>query len=343
MRPLRPAYISLESSTMCQLRCRTCPTGQRQISSVVGVGFLRFENFRTLLQQSPWVKHIELCNFGEMLLNPDLPRILEYAQTRGVKLYAQNGVNFNTADDALIESLVRHKLRALTCSIDGASQQTYEKYRIGGHFDTVIAHIRRLNDFKRQYKSKYPRLTWQFVIFGHNEHEIPAAQQRAQELGMHFRVKLNWDDSFEPVRNPEFVQQVTGLKVVSRKDFEKHSGGNYAAATCHQLWDRPQINWNGKNLGCCWNCWGDFGGNAFEDGLEAMLNNERMNHARLMLQGKAPAREDIPCTTCDNYKSLVARGRWLRRGVGTKANTLIFKAAGKFIRVLQGAKMKKKR
>ena len=45
---------------------------------------------------------------------------------------------------------------------------------------------------------------------------------------------------------------------------------------CHQLWDAPQINWDGKILGCCRNFWGDFGGNAFTEGLFQSVNSGQM-------------------------------------------------------------------
>lgn len=51
----------------------------------------------------------------------------------------------------------------------------------------------------------------------------------------------------------------------------------------------PQINWDGKLLGCCLNFWGDFGGNAFEQGLEHVLSSENLAYARRMLQ-RAPPR-----------------------------------------------------
>ncbi len=82
---------------------------------------------------------------------------------------------------------------------------------------------------------------------------------------------------------------------------------------CHQLWDMPQINWDGKNLGCCRNFWGDFGGNAFTNGLEACLNSEKMSYARDMLLGLKEARDDIPCTTCNIYLSMKSEKKWLPR------------------------------
>jgi hypothetical protein len=55
---------------------------------------------------------------------------------------------------------------------------------------------------------------------------------------------------------------------------------------CHELWDMPQVNWDGKVLGCCRNFWGDFGGNAFTDGLIESLNNEKIAYARKCCAGR---------------------------------------------------------
>jgi hypothetical protein len=73
----------------------------------------------------------------------------------------------------------------------------------------------------------------------------------------------------------------------------------------------PQINWDGRVLGCCRNFWGEFGGNAFADGVVAVSNGERMGCARDMLLGKQPPREDVPCSTCDQYLSMSRDRRWL--------------------------------
>src|SRR6516165_6479500 len=75
----------------------------------------------------------------------------------------------------------------------------------------------------------------------------------------------------------------------------------------------PQINWDGKVLGCCVNHWGDFGGNAFRDGLTASVNTEQIQYARAMLLGHAPPREDIVCTRCHVYRDMSKRRRWLVR------------------------------
>ena len=101
------------------------------------------------------------------------------------------GVNFNHAREHVLEDLVKYQVRRITVSIDGASSETYQKYRVGGDFERVIANVRKLNEYKKAYKSEYPRLRWQFIVFDHNVHELRAAQDMAKSLGMDFYAKPN--------------------------------------------------------------------------------------------------------------------------------------------------------
>ena len=315
---LRPASVRLEASSFCQLRCPSCPTTSGDIHPAVGSGFLRFEDFRDFLDRNPFVRRIELSNYGEVFLNPHLLKILEFAHSKGVRISAANGANLNTVKDEVLEALVKYQVRSIACSIDGASQETYRIYRVRGNFDNVIANIRRINHYKQLHQSKFPRLTWQFVVFGHNEHEIPAARDLAGALGMTFKTKISWDPNFSPIRDREFVRSQTGEQALTREEYEHVHGRKYARQICDQLWDNPQINWDGKVLGCCRNFWGDFGGNAFKDGLESSVNSEKMNHARDMLRGRVAAREDIPCTNCEMYLAMREHSDFIERNDETK-------------------------
>ena len=102
-------------------------------------------------------------------------------------------------------------------------------------------------------------------------------------------------------------------QAASRSEFQERTGQDYAGGICHQLWDSPRVNWDGKMLGCCRNFWGDFGANAFRDGFVNAVNSERMVHARAMLRGAAEPRDDIPCTTCDIYQGMRRSDSFLRR------------------------------
>jgi len=321
MEQVRPPAIRLEASSHCQLRCPSCPTTTRAIHPVVGSGLLPLEEFIRLIDGNPWLKAIELSNYGEIFLNPELLSMLRYAHERGVTLNAENGVNLNYASPDVLEGLVKYGVRTILCSIDGATQETYVRYRVRGQLDAVLKNIATINQHKRAYRSAIPALVWQFVVFGHNEHEIPAARALAAELGMRFVVKLSWDPDFSPVDDKDALRLEAGA--ASRSEFREQRGVDYMQSVCHQLWDLPQINWDGKVLGCCRNFWGDFGPeNAFVDGLSRSINSEKMSYARQMLQGRQPARADIPCTTCDLYQDRARDGRWLTRPVPSWLSTL---------------------
>jgi MoaA/NifB/PqqE/SkfB family radical SAM enzyme len=307
---ISPQSIRLEASSFCQLRCPSCPTTARVIHPAIGSGYLKFEDFKRLVDANPQVKTIELSNYGEIFLNPQLSRILEYAHHKGVDITILNGANLNHVKPGVLEALVKYRVRALSCSIDGASPETYRIYRVRGDFDVVIRNIETINAFKRQYGSDYPKLKWQFVIFGHNEHEIPLARAMAEKLGMDFFAKLTWD-TFSPIRDKDFVRAQTGLAALTREEHERMHGRPYTDGLCRQLWDDPQINWDGKNLGCCRNFWGDFGGNAFADGLLATINHPKIAYARAMLKGEKPPRDDIPCTTCEMYQWMQKHSRFV--------------------------------
>lgn len=296
-----PTRIRLEATSFCQLKCPSCPTASGAIDKVVGRGYLKPENFSKLLDLNPRLESIELSNYGEVFLNPKLTEIFKLASDRKVQITILNGANLNVARDEALEGLVKYRISALTCSIDGATNETYAKYRVGGNFQNVINNIVKINEHKSTYQSDLPRLRWQFVIFGHNEHEIDAARQVASDLNMEFHAKLNWDPIFSPVKDKAAVIAKTGLVAASREDFLQLTGANYASRICDQLWGPIQINWDGKVLGCCANFWGDFGGSAFETSISDLLLSEKMSYAREMLSGNAAPAPDVPCSTCDKY------------------------------------------
>jgi hypothetical protein len=304
--------LRLEAATICQLACPSCATTHGRVKAQIGAGFLKFDHFRRIVDENPWLWEIELSNWGEIFLNPDIERIIAYAYERSVALTAYNGANLNHVRESVLEALVRYKFRAITCSIDGATQGTYEIYRRRGDLDRVLANIRMLNEHKKRWKSVHPLLCWQMVAFGHNEHEIAAAQALAKELGMAFHLKINCDPGYSPVAQPDAVRKTVAETHLGTEELPGEGDEYLTDDFCSQLWRQPQINFDGAVLGCCQNIWASFGDNALDVGLERALGGEKLHYAKEMLQGKVPARDDVPCTTCDVYLGRVKAGRWLR-------------------------------
>ena len=306
---VHPTSVCIEASASCQLACPGCKTPTHEIGPSRRRGSLGIEDFRKIVDDNPSLRHIELSNNGEMFLNPDLLSIMKYAHRRGVRLTAANGVNFNHVLPEVLEGLVEYGFFALTISIDGCTPETYETYRKKGKLEAVLGNIRALNAVKKRLASPLPHLVWQFIVFGHNEHEIVPAAFQAHRLGMQIRYKLQWDDEFSPVIDGERVAKIVGA--ATRADYRKKHGQSYMSPICRQLWVSPVIDSDGTVLGCCKNWWGTFGANVFREGLSDAVNAEPMRYARQMLQGAAPPRNDIPCTTCDVYRDRASSAAWV--------------------------------
>jgi radical SAM protein with 4Fe4S-binding SPASM domain len=140
-----------------------------------------------------------------------------------------------------VKELVTSGVDTLAVSLDGASDETYSKYRIGGKFDLVKSNVRRLQDTKTRLGSKRPRLIWKFVIFQHNKHEVDEVRRTYKDLGF---------DAYEMVQD----NRGPSSREVKRKQKRK---------TCFWLWHTMVIDWDGSVAPCC--VYYDFGlGNAIE-------------------------------------------------------------------------------
>jgi len=295
--------ILLESSGNCQLKCPSCSIGRwSNARKFIGKGYLKFEDFKKFVDKNSSIKNIELSNWGEVFLNPELKDIIKYSYDKKINLIARNGVNLNNTNKEVLEYLVKYKFRYITISIDGATNNIYRVYRRGGDLNRVIENIKTINFYKKRYNSEFPILSWQFIIMGHNEYELPIARKKAKELNMIFLPKLSAFPSIFPIKDEEFVKRESGLGVGSKDEFRKKYKRNYLA--CKQFWISPQINWDGRLLGCCLNMCGDFG-NVFESSLDECLKSEKYIYAKKMLLGKEKAREDIACSKCWAYKEIL--------------------------------------
>jgi MoaA/NifB/PqqE/SkfB family radical SAM enzyme len=296
--------LRLEFSSLCRLCCPACG---RLADGPVGAGYLRAGDFAMFTERHPDRVAIEISNWGEPFLNPELPSILRIASARGLRLRADNGTTLNDVGPELLELLVTSGFDSLHVSIDGATQETYARYRRGGSLKQVLANLAILDATKKAHGSSKPRLVWQFIAFGHNEHEIDAARIQADRLGMHFYLKLNHTPAYAPIKHPERLRRELG--VASRDEYERTYGALYTRP-CSQALSEPQVNWDGKLLGCCRNVWCDFG-NVFVDGLEACMASPRYRELLAVVAGQVPASAAVPCRRCEVYQRMCRTGAFL--------------------------------
>jgi radical SAM protein with 4Fe4S-binding SPASM domain len=173
-----PYYVVLDPSTACQLECPFCDGKARKSR------LMDFTRFKEIIDEiGRYCINLELYNWGEPTMNRDLIRMINYSSAK-YKLYTRISSHLNLSDDNFYRELVLSRLNALIISLDGASEETYRKYRVKGSFATVVRNIELIVSYKRHYRKDEPKLVWQFLVFRHNEHEIKNAQEMAKELGV---------------------------------------------------------------------------------------------------------------------------------------------------------------
>ncbi|MCL2439056.1 MAG: hypothetical protein FWD15_00930 [Alphaproteobacteria bacterium] len=269
----------------------------------LGAGYVGIGQFRDFIDKHPFIRHISASSCGEVFLNPDIVPIMKYAFEKGISLDIGTGTNLNTVSLEALEALVKYRVLHINVALDGACQETYVKYRRGGDFDKVIGHIRTLNEIKRKYNARNPYVNWQYVVLPTNdsESEIKAAKAMASSLDMKIMFVKDWD-GYTPV-DLEMIKRETGLDYGSSQMFSMSEG---RFLPCFQLFKYPQINWDGRFLGCCYANYanGGLGLNAFEIGLGKCLDSRIVRETKAMLLG-GRACPDSPCINCTIYKNML--------------------------------------
>jgi MoaA/NifB/PqqE/SkfB family radical SAM enzyme len=193
-----PYFLTLEPSDVCQLRCPTCVTGienemrrQHDGEPLIfrsGRTMLSHELFDALLDEfGAYLFLIVFYNFGEPLLNKQLPALIAKAKARGV----ETDINTNLSlplPDAQIDELLTSGLDYLHASIDGFSQKTYEVHRVGGNFELVKKNLERIVAARARLNA-HTSITFNFLVFSFNEHEVGDAARFCAELGINFNTR----------------------------------------------------------------------------------------------------------------------------------------------------------
>lgn len=194
----RPYYISIEPSDRCQLRCTTCPTGMenesRRSKAAERTIFrsqrsvLNSELFDSVLEElGEYLFRILFYNYGEPLLNKKLPTFIRKATALDIETEIHTNLSLPLSDE-FIEELLGSGLGILQASIDGFSQETYEVHRVGGNFELVKRNLERLVKARDQLGLETD-ISYNFLVFSHNEHEIPAAESYCQDIGVPFNAR----------------------------------------------------------------------------------------------------------------------------------------------------------
>jgi MoaA/NifB/PqqE/SkfB family radical SAM enzyme len=328
----RPFGLVIDPSNMCRLACPGCVHSTRNEAKKAfdwPKGTLSEGRFAALLKlYGPYAIGTLFCNYGEPLLNLETPKMIRLAKTYLMGTALSTSLSVRGFDaDAYVES----GLDFMVISVDGVTQPVYERFRRNGNLELVFGNIRKMVDAKRRLRKRAPVLSWSFLAFEHNAHELPMALRMARRLGVNqLRVvnpfDVGWDDPemrAAPVEGS--VRRLDLLSFASEagnwNPFPENLDGGAMAQAFEERWDRPAsseapldsghtCHWLYKNivmdatgriLPCC--CAPQPNSNLVFDRFEGnggdAFNSDRYRQARAWFGGHAATEGDAPrCTQC---------------------------------------------
>ncbi|MBN2407446.1 MAG: radical SAM protein [Elusimicrobia bacterium] len=294
-----PCWLTVDPANYCNLQCPLCPTGQGRGSRPKKA--LPFAVFKRVMDElGPYLIHADFCNWGEPLLNEDLCGMIEYAKR--FRIHTKLDTNMNVFDEKKAEEIISSGLDKIILSIDGATQESYQKYRVKGDLEKVIRNIKILVERRKRMNRANPRIEWQFLVFRHNEVEMQDARKMAADLGVDeinftppYTGSIEWLTTLEPFRSKYY--EINGEKVEFRKPGEK--------TVCNWLWDGITVNSSGSVSPCCSveDAKDDFCGNISEDAFDKIWNGKMYAEARKHVANHAekPEKESRNvCLRCDH-------------------------------------------
>lgn len=288
-----PVSISIEPTTSCNLRCPECPSGLRSFTRPTGMlDTVFFKKITDEIHKD--VFYLVFYFQGEPFLNPSFLEMVKYAVSK--KIYTATSTNAHYLDSETARKTVESGIDRLIISIDGITQDTYEKYRIGGSLEKVLMGARNISEWKKKLNSEKPYVVFQFLVVRHNEHQIEDAKRLAVENGADKIV-------FKTAQVYDFEK---GNSLIPEQDrysrYKKINSGNYIIKNklenhCWRLWHSTVITWDGKMVPCCFDKDAKYiMGNADSGNFRSVWNGKSYNQFRSKVL--VSRKETDICTNC---------------------------------------------
>jgi len=258
-----PFVLTVEPSSCCNLHCPQCKTGAGKLTR--RIGFLDLEVYRRLIEEiGDRLIYMLLFNQGEPFLHPQIIDFIKIAKRK--KIYVCISTNGHFLDQhRRVQSLIESGLDVLIISLDGADEQTYASYRVGGDFQRVLKGIQRLGDLKRKLGSNTPKLALQFLVMKHNEHQLADIRKLAHGFGI--RKLLLKSVQVEDYSAAQIYLPRNAAYRRYTFEGEKLQPKANLDAICHRLWTSTVLLSDGSIVPCCFDKDGQYRLGSFSEEL----------------------------------------------------------------------------
>lgn len=255
--------LMIELTNRCNLRCPTCFSHQDNREK----RDMTFNDFKKFLDENHMlIDSLSLYNYGEPLLNKDLPLMIAYAKKKRVSYIkiATNGMKLTPSKS---EKLIKSGLDYLSISLDGATKESYEIFRKGGKFKQVVTNIAHLVKTRNAMKSLL-KIEIQFIIMQHNEHEISDIEKLAKNLQVD-RLRLK----------TLLIKDALWKNYLPKNEIFSRYSQKHIKDKCLKPLKELVINCDGTVIPCCYIVKDDINkfkmGNIFKNSLKEIISSKK--------------------------------------------------------------------
>lgn len=242
-----PLSLNFEPTTSCNLRCPECPSGLRSFSRPTGMLEQKFFQ-KTIDEIHDKLIYLTFYFQGEPYLNPNFLDMVKYASQKNIFTFTSTNAHYLNDENA--RRTVESGLDKLIISIDGTTQEVYERYRVGGNLDKVMEGTKNILKWKKQLRSKTPYIVFQFLVVKPNEHQIEDAKKLTKELGVD-EIKFKTAQIYKYENGNELIPDN-----IAYSRYKKNADGTYSIKNkllnqCWRMWSGSVITWDGLVVPCC--------------------------------------------------------------------------------------------
>lgn len=286
-----PAVLKIDISPMCNLRCPVCVHADSQQfpilkSQAFKNKYMSLGYFRQLVDQvSGKVSAFSLYYLGDPYMHPNIDSFCRTAHDAGINVHLSTNFSFKFSNER-IANIARSGVTHLTVCVDGISQETYGRTRVGGKLALVLSNLERLCRYRTIERLKHPKIEVQFIKFSYNVHEFPAARSYFNRLGVD-HVESFWG----AVSNFSEFDAIPHTKAIAVGPLPR----------CFWPFATMTIKYNGDVIPCChfrYTAQYANGGNSkalgniFREGVLGMWNSEAYRNSRRLSSNPSAAHTD---------------------------------------------------
>lgn len=278
-------YFSIDVVGACSVKCPSCPVGNAE--TAMPKGLMSVETFTDILEKISREHKgekvaIELYNWGESVLHPDLPKLIRITKGFGFLCVMSN--NLNQVRD--MRAVVKAEPDVMRCSISGFTNDIYQQTHAGGDVNMVKSNLFLLRSLLDKYDSDIT-VEVAHLVYRHNfQEDFDQIRLLCNELKFSFNwtfaVMMPIEKAIQCVEGevPPSVKKINDMLVTAPKKYAELSK-RYRTEypDCPQWLDRTIINWDGSVPLCCGVY--DYEYNIAENFLEASradLDKRRRQH-----------------------------------------------------------------